>query len=30
MIRRLGETYRQYQKEVPFIIPRLNRQISAD
>ena len=30
MIRLLGESYRQYQKEVPFIIPRMNRQVSAD
>ena len=30
MIRQLGETYRQYQRDVPFLIPRLNRQISAD
>ena len=30
MVRLHGETYRQYQKEVPFLIPRMNRQISAD
>ncbi|SKA14122.1 Protein-S-isoprenylcysteine O-methyltransferase Ste14 [Trichlorobacter thiogenes] len=30
MIRLFGETYRQYQRDVPFLIPRLNRQISAD
>ena len=30
MIRQFGEMYRQYQRDVPFLIPRLNRQISAD
>ena len=29
MIRHFGNTYRQYQKDVPFLLPRLNRQISA-
>nr|WP_307726506.1 methyltransferase [Trichlorobacter sp.] len=30
MTRLLGETYRQYQKKVPFLIPRMNQQISED
>jgi len=30
MIRLFGDTYRQYQRDVPFLLPRLNRQISAD
>lgn len=29
MIRQLGDIYRQYQKQVPFIIPRMKRQISV-
>ena len=30
MVRLLGPAYRQYQRDVPFLFPRLNRQISAD
>ena len=30
MIRQLGETYRHYQKQVPFIVPRMKRQIIVD
>lgn len=30
MICLFGTAYRQYQRDVPFIFPRLNRQISAD
>jgi methanethiol S-methyltransferase len=30
MLRHLGATYAAYQRNVPFLIPRLNRQISTD
>lgn len=30
MIKQYGNTYRSYQKEVPFLLPRLSRQVSAD
>jgi protein-S-isoprenylcysteine O-methyltransferase Ste14 len=30
MLRHLGPIYSSYQREVPFLIPRLNRQISVD
>jgi len=29
MVRQLGNVYRQYQRDVPFLLPRLNRDISA-
>lgn len=30
MIRQLRDAYRQYQRDVPFLVPRLTRQINAD
>ncbi len=30
MVKALGKRYQRYQQEVPFIIPRLRRQLSAD
>lgn len=29
MIKQLGTTYRSYQKDVPFLVPRLSRRVSA-
>lgn len=29
MVRQLGDVYRQYQRDVPFLLPRLNRAISS-
>lgn len=30
MSKQLGDRYRQYQRDVPFMIPKLRRQVSAD
>lgn len=30
MLRQLGDVYRQYQHDVPFLLPRVNRTISSD